>query len=210
VHIGVPNADRAMAFFSRLFDWESERVEWEGHVRHYLVNTRGPQPVVTDEPDAPPVRLGFAVSDASAAARAIEEHDGTIGATGLSGDGGGWAMADDGQGIPLVVWRRDRNYPHAPATKPSRAVIEWIEVHVPDVERTRSLLRAVVGWVPNHMVAEPATRVKLYFTVDDLETVLATARELGGETGAVYATGPGRASDCTDDQGTRFSVWAEL
>src|SRR4051794_15382358 len=38
-HIRVPDADRAMAFFGAVFDWQAERVEFEGHIRHYTTNT---------------------------------------------------------------------------------------------------------------------------------------------------------------------------
>jgi uncharacterized protein len=208
VHLGVADADRAMAFFGDLFDWQAERVEWEGHVRHYLVNTVGPQPVITDEPDAPPVRLGFTVDHVGDAARRVEAMGGALRATGIVDDTDGWAMADDGQGIALVVWKPGRDHPHAPATKPSRAEIEWVEVQVPDVARAQQFFESVVRWQPNDLRAADAASVKLYFTVADLDAAMARVQELGGHAGAPYAIGPGRASDCTDEQGTPFSLWA--
>jgi predicted enzyme related to lactoylglutathione lyase len=88
-------------------------------------------------------------------------------------------------------------------------VVEWIEVHVPDTERARALYRGGLAWHPNDL-QRGATDVKIYFTIDDLAALIAKVRELGGTAGEPYVTGPGRASDCTDDQGTRFSLWQEI
>jgi predicted enzyme related to lactoylglutathione lyase len=207
VHLGVADADRAMSFFGDLFDWQAERVPWEGHVRHYLVNTVGPQPVITDEPAAPAVRLGFTVDHVGDAARAIESLGGTLTATGIVDDTDGWAMADDGQGNAVVVWKAGRDHPHAPATKPSKAEIEWVEVHAPDVERARRFFTNIVGWEPNDLQASEDASVKLFFTITDLDAAVARVRELGGTASEPYEIGPGVASDCSDDQGTPFSLW---
>jgi uncharacterized protein len=210
VHLGVADADRAMSFFGDLFDWQAERVPWEGHVRHYLVNTVGPQPVITDEPGAPAVRLGFTVDHVGETARTVESMGGTLGATGIVDDTDGWAMADDGQGNALVVWKPGRDHPHAPATKPSTAEIEWVEVYVPDVERARRFFTTVVGWQPNELQTADEARVKLFFTIADLDASTARVRELGGQTGEPYQIGPGIASDCTDDQGSAFTLWQAI
>ncbi|MDQ1518948.1 MAG: uncharacterized protein QOI55_21 [Actinomycetota bacterium] len=210
VHLGVLDADRAMRFFGALFDWEGERAEWQGHVRHYMVNTTGPRPVLTDERDAPAVRLGFAVPHVGTAVHMVEAGGGNIGETGRIGDDDGWAFADDGQGIDVVVWKPGRSYPHGPATKAAKARIEWIEVFVPDVERAVTFFRSAVGWEPNDCIESSEPRVKLYFTVDDLSAMVGEVRERGGVAGEPYGIGPGTASDCTDDQGTRFSLWQEV
>jgi predicted enzyme related to lactoylglutathione lyase len=153
------------------------------------------------------VRLGFTVDHVGETARTIESMRGSLGATGISDDADGWAMGDDGQGIALVVWKPGRDHPHAPATKPSLALIEWVEVFVPDVERARQFFATVVGWQPNDVQPASDARVKLFFTIADLDASMARVRELGGQTGEVYEIGPGIASDCTDDQGTAFTLW---
>ncbi len=196
-----------MSFFGDLFDWQAERVEWEGHVRHYVVNTVGPQPVITDEPGAPAVRLGFTVDDVGATAQTIESVGGVLGDTGIVDGTDGWAMADDGQGNALVVWKPGRDHPHTPPTKRSRAEIEWVEVYAPDVERARRFFTTAVGWEPNDLQPAGDARVKLFFTIADLDASMARVRELGGHVGEPYEIGPGIASDCTDEQGNAFTLW---
>ena len=225
IHLGVPDADRAMTFFGTLFDWQSERVEWEGHIRHYMINTKGVQPVINDEAGAPPVRLGFSVPDANRAVELIRAGGGVIGRSELR-DGGGFAMADDGQGIPLVVWRPDRDYPHEPKRDP-KGEIDYIQIVVPAADRARALYTPLVGWeLYQHepgqyhhvndrngvlevtFVESPdeAPSVRLFFTVDDVDAVAASVRRLGGSTGEHYRVGPGDAIDCVDDQGTKFAI----
>jgi predicted enzyme related to lactoylglutathione lyase len=228
VHIAVGDCDRAMRFFGALFDWEAERVEWDGHVRQYLLNTSGPQPVLTDEPNAPAVRLGFTVADVGIATETITTAGGVVQQTGLSDDGRGWALADDGQGTALVVWKPSDDHAHHARSKPARAELEYLWVMVPDIARAREFYAALVGWDVEanadgryHHVRDERGRiaativesgdpagVKLFFAVDDLERTTAAVRDLGGEANAAYDLGPNCAADCTDDQGTAFSLLA--
>ena len=170
----------------------------------------GPEPVIHDEPGAPAVRLGFMVADTAEAVAQIEGAGGRIDRAEVADDGGGWAMAEDGQGISLVVWRPDRDHPHDPASREATAQVDSIQIVVRDADRARALYHSLAGVSDIGFVesADDAPAVKLYFTVDDVDAVAASVRRLGGSTGEHYRFGAGDAIDCTDDQGTRFSIVA--
>src|SRR5687768_2784534 len=65
VHIAVPDADRALAFFQQLFGWEPDTHHGD-FTSHYIVNTAVTH-VLLDNPAAPPVRLWFTCDDVPAA-----------------------------------------------------------------------------------------------------------------------------------------------
>ena len=48
----------------------------------------------------------------------------------------------------------------------------------------------------------------VYFDVDDIEAAVERVRELGGEASEPQEIPSGYMADCTDDQGTRFSIWS--
>ena len=64
VHLRVGDADRAIAFFGALFDWEAERVLFDEHVSHYTINTAMTIRLL-DDPDAPPMVPNYAVDGCS-------------------------------------------------------------------------------------------------------------------------------------------------
>src|SRR5438094_56954 len=70
LHVKVPDADRALAFFAGLLDWQSEPYREAGHTAHYIVNT-SLLTVLTDDPAAAPLRLFFPVEDVGAVAEAV-------------------------------------------------------------------------------------------------------------------------------------------
>ena len=118
VHLGVADADRAIRFFGLLFDWEAERVEYRGHIRHYVYNTVNVTPCITDEAGAPRLQLGFTVDDVPATARLVTELGGAIMDDESTPDGGGFVLARDAQGIPLQLWRASGD---STSTRPSRS-----------------------------------------------------------------------------------------
>src|SRR5438105_7134287 len=103
VHLRVADADRAYAFFHGLLDWQSEPFR-EGFTAHYIVNTRR-LTVLTDDPDAPPVRLFFPMNDVARGVELVTELGGRVDNQEVAADGGGWARVRDSQGIPLGLWR---------------------------------------------------------------------------------------------------------
>jgi predicted enzyme related to lactoylglutathione lyase len=222
-HIRVPNADRAMTFFGAVLDWQGERVEWEGHVRHYMTNTEGSQPVLTDEDADWAVRVGFKVDDVAATVAAIEQLGGRV-----TERDDRYALADDDQGVPLVVWTPGDPHPHAPPTQPARGELEWFEIRVPSAERGRDFYGQLLGWNFAqfeagpfwHVVndegqsqagiteAEGPVRVTPSATVDDIEAARQRVIAAGGQADDATPMGPGLGCECRDDQGTYFSLWA--
>src|SRR3954471_11986907 len=136
IRIRANDPDRAFAFFGQLFGWQSERYQGDGYIDHHMVNT-AIHLVLTNEPDAPPVRLFFGVDASAAMAARIEEIGGRIIDSELTDDGGGWARAEDDQGTPIGVYR-PRTY--GPDRGPVVATelfneVGYLTVNVADVER---------------------------------------------------------------------------
>jgi predicted enzyme related to lactoylglutathione lyase len=230
VHLGVADADLAMQFFGPLFDWEAERVEYRGHIRHYVYNTVNVIPCITDEVDAPPLQLGFTVDDVPAAARLVTELGGVVVDDESTPDGGGFLQVRDAQGVPLGLWRASgEDHEHAPVTKPASADLTYFMIRVPDADRGAGFFGELLGWrfdynaamdyyhVDDHVQpvamgiagAAASAEVACYFRVADVEAARARVRELGGAAGETFVMGPLRAADCTDDQGNAFGI-AEL
>jgi predicted enzyme related to lactoylglutathione lyase len=94
---------------------------------------------------------------------------------------------------------------------------------VPDVGQARAFYSGLFGWeyensgpesvhIPNTTpfggLAGGAAEagIRLYFTVDDVDTAVARIRELGGEATDTREVDSGWIADCRDDQGVPFSV----
>ena len=77
VHLRVDDADRAIAFFGSLFDWQAERVLFDEHVSHYTINTAMTIRLL-DDPDAPPMVPNYAVADVPAAIAAVDAAGGRV------------------------------------------------------------------------------------------------------------------------------------
>lgn len=222
VHLGVADADRAMRFYGPLFGWEAERVEVDGHVRHYVTNAAGVQPVLVGEPGYPEVRLGYHVDDPAAARATVERLGGTV--ESVDPDEGRWFLAADPAGTPLVLWRPDGRYDDRRTWSPSRGELQYFQIDVPDADAVLPFYAALLGWayednpapdyvhVASHQApvangiqsAASEARVRLFFEVGDLDAGEELVRSLGGAVGERYEWGPMEAVACTDDQGTRF------
>ncbi len=50
-------------------------------------------------------------------------------------------------------------------------------------------------------------RSHLYFRVPDLDTAMDRVKKLGGNCNEPFESESGRGAACTDDQGTKFSLW---
>jgi predicted enzyme related to lactoylglutathione lyase len=102
----------------------------------------------------------------------------------------------------------------------------YFTIGVADVARARKFYGALFGWefdpagsneqyahVSNTKLpfglnkAAPADLSTFYFRVDDIEALAAKVRALGGKPGEIAKSPSGLGSLCTDDQGTKFSVW---
>ena len=104
--------------------------------------------------------------------------------------------------------------------------VGYVTLEVPDGERARRFYEALFGWTLNasgepgsfhissitppagiHGSAESEPDVHLYFRVDDIETVAARVRELGGEVLSMTSYDSGGNAECVDDQGLRFELF---
>jgi len=231
VHLRVPDADRAMAFFGHLLDWDGERVEFEGRVNYYTLNTEVTVRLIAD-PDAPAVLPNYRATDISAAIARIEAAGGRIDASEVTADGGGWARGRDDQGLPLLVYRpRPHGDGGAEQRRAPAGDVGLVFIRE-NAERAGRFYRSVLGWpfervhpdshyfdTVNHVgvfdegaafgrpVPPSAT---LYIQVPALAPYLARVDELGGRAGsAAQDMGPYFTALCVDDQGTEFGLMSD-
>ena len=112
---------------------------------------------------------------------------------------------------------------------PSRRLgdIGYLTLHAPDSARSARFFEALFGWdvregsveggyhiesitppagiAPSEPGDEPG--VRLYFRVDDIESVAARVRELGGQVLSTTDYASGGNAECVDDQGFRFDLF---
>ena len=185
----------------------------------YLAEAHPEIGVTAPRPGESPVSLMLPVDDTdSVRARAIDR--------GASGDrppydGYGQRMAwivDPfghrwGLTSPLVE--------HSGAFAPRHGDLAYASLWVPDPERARRFYSAVLGWTYGErgLVEGTAVHTGLYagegtptlfccWAVDDLEAARDRVLDAGGQAGEIAEEPFGRVVDCTDDQGTRFALWA--
>ena len=221
VHMAVADADRAISFFERLFGWEAERTTWDGHVSHYVVNTKTLL-VLRDNPTVPPVRLWYRVPDVASAVARVQELGGIVGESETTPDGGGWAEVADDQGTPFGLTRPRGDYGdhQQPIAEPT-GDLGYLTISVTDTTAGREFYGSLLGWQFNdhHHVdnaglplglrpgLDQRRPIDLYFRVADYEAAAARVRELGGTTEDFYDSPSGRGCQCLDDQGTVFFLW---
>lgn len=223
IHVRVGEADRAAAFFGELFGWQSDPYRDEAFTAHYVINTTI-LTVLTDDPQAPPVRLFFPVANVAGAVGQVEELGGRVVESELS-DGGGWARVEDDQGVPLGVWRPgDSRYGDHTPTARATGEVGYLTIGVPDTARGRAFYSGLLGWrfdppqpndyhhvssteLPLGIVRQDSPSVELYFRIRDLEAMTARVRELGGDVEPTTESPSGLGAVCTDDQGTTFNLW---
>jgi predicted enzyme related to lactoylglutathione lyase len=224
VHLGVSDADRAARFFSEVLGWTTERVEYRGHVRHYVLGDFAVRPCITDEVAAPPVQLGFEVADVAQAVARVEAAAGRIVVDDVE-ETGRFVAARDDQGVALAFWNYGPPSPPPPGGWPPVGGLAYFAIHVPDLERGTAFYGRVLGWafeppdlpdyrhVADHV--EPVAMgilgnarpgIALYFIVDDLDSAAARVSALGGEVHERAQTGPMETIECRDDQGLSFRI----
>ena len=107
------------------------------------------------------------------------------------------------------------------------AVVElgYFTIGVADVMRAKKFYGGLFGWTFDDSMGEhyahvtntklpfglnkaaPADLSSFYFRVDDISPFVAKVAALGGKAGDITSSPSGLGSLCTDDQGTRFSLW---
>lgn len=231
VHLRVADADRAMAFFGELFEWDGERVEFDGRMNYYTLNTEVTVRLIAD-PDAPAVVPNYRANDVGAAIARIEAAGGHIDASEVADDGGGWARGRDDQGLPLLVYRPRPYDPAGGAPRRAAGGEVGLVFIREDAERARRFYRSVFGWPfervhPDSHYFDTVTHVAvfdegaafdrpvepnatIYIQVPVLAPFLAKVNELGGRAGAAAQDmGPFFTAMCTDDQGTEFGLMSD-
>jgi uncharacterized protein len=227
VHLKVPDADRAMAFYEALFGWQAERVLVGGHISHYTINTEVTVRILEDR-SVPPVVPNYSVSDVAEAVRSIPAAGGTVTSSEVDADGGGWARGTDDQGVPLLVYRPGPGYPHREPTRHPTGQVGLVFLTAKAAQASQ-FYGAVLGWhlerahaASNYFDAvahvgvfdesaafdrEVAPSVRLYLAVEAIDPVVSTIEDLGGRCGPVAQDmGPYFSTVCTDDQGTEFGL----
>lgn len=227
VHLRVPDADRAMAFYEALFGWQAERILVGAHVSHYVINTEVIVRIL-DDPSSPPVVPNYALSDVAGAVRSIPAAGGTVSSSEVAADGGGWARGTDDQGVPLVVYRPGSGHPHEAPTRQATGEVGLVFITA-DAARSERFYGSALGWRLER--AHPASRyfdavprvgifdeaatfardvapsVRLYLGVAAIAPVVSRLEELGGHAGPItHDMGPYFTTMCTDDQGTEFGL----
>jgi predicted enzyme related to lactoylglutathione lyase len=229
VHVKVRDADESFAFYRALLGWQSEpfRNRDEGFTAHYIVNT-SLLTVLTDNPDAPPVRLWFPVDDVDAGRREVERLGGTVTRSEVTVDGGGWAEVDDGQGVAVGLWRPGRDHPRSGgAVDVPRGELGYFTFKVPDAERGATFFHELLGWRlddprPNgyrHALGsqpsvgmypgsdDEAGAVALYVRTPDVVDLVERARALGAEVSELATSPSGVTARCTDPDGLALFLW---
>jgi predicted enzyme related to lactoylglutathione lyase len=226
VYLGSDDPDRAAGFLAEVLGWRTERVEYRGHVRHYVLGDFAVRPCITDEPGASAVQLGFEVQDVAATAQLVEGLGGSVTQDDLDDEEGPFVAVRDNQNIALSFWAgpSPREFDQQGWAPPGG--IAYFAICVPDLERATTFYGRLLGWpfenlgdpayrhVADHVApvamgivggaAEP--RIALYFIVTDLKAAASAVSALGGSAGEPYPTGPMLAVDCHDDRGLSFSI----
>ena len=101
----------------------------------------------------------------------------------------------------------------------------YFTIGVADVKRAAKFYGALFGWTFDDPVgddyahvnntqlpfglnkAAPADLSSFYFRVADIEAMRVKVKALGGMAGDTTRSPSGLGSLCTDDQGTKFSLW---
>ncbi len=228
IHLRVDDARRAAAYFGALFGWAFAEKPGGGLHRSSPQADITDRPwdfVITEDPSAPTVRLGFEVADPDEAlARAV-----SLGGAGASPE----AAADD-QGLPLAFATRS---PPAQANDRATGEVGVAVALVDDTAKAKAFYGGLFGdgfhqigpqdrwWstraafgifsntlgqaYPARIEPGDAPEVSVFVCVSDLVGHKARVSALGGSVVTESAMGPYEVCACRDDQGTRFHLWRD-
>ena len=232
--LGTSDLEGAKRFYTELFGWRPEtdpRQEAGG----YTVAHLGDAAVAALTPlyqESQPVawNVSFAVTDADAAVRRVEEAGGTVVLGPMDVfDVGRFAVALDPTGAAFQLWQA-RAFPgaglfNAPGT------LGWVELATRDTERARDFYTTVFGWSVNASdwytqwgiggddfggMADMGDRFPPevpphwlpYFAVDDVDATAEVAQQAGGAVVMPPTSVPDgpRIAVLRDPQGAAFGV----
>ncbi|HEY6277976.1 MAG TPA: VOC family protein [Streptosporangiaceae bacterium] len=219
----VPDVARAAAFYGAVFGFEYE----PGHGQRGRQAPGLTPPQGLWEGDAPTLFCSYVVDDAVAAAGRVRAAGGHAGepvrrAYGLSAD------CADPEGVRFALFQLPGR-PAGPAgSQPARAARDgdliYLTLEVADAARTLEFYAAVLGWrshpgrTPGGWQVEDtspmigvsgghsrAAAVPVW-RVTDAVAAVARVRAAGGTASEPHREPYGLIAECTDDQGTRFSL----
>jgi predicted enzyme related to lactoylglutathione lyase len=228
VHLRVDDRQRAAAYFGSLFGWTFTE---EPPGRSRWANTAagvGDDPwalAITEDPSAPPVRLGFEVAD---------PEETLARARSLGGAGKSPEASSDDQGLPLAFFARAVL---PPANDRATGELGVAVALVEDTAKAKAFYAGLFGdgfhqigpqdrwWssraafglfantlgqaYPSRLDPGDRPEVHVFVCVRDLVEHKSRVRALGGSVITESAMGPYEVSACRDDQGTSFHLWRD-
>lgn len=214
IHVRVPDAERAAAFYGHVLGWTVDAAS------RRVISTDLPTDI--DTAAEPSLFCGYAVTDLAAARAAIVAAGGSVGETRHT-EHGVTLDATDPQGAPFAVFEPavGRERPQLNGSGPGE--LSYLTYNVPESSGFRDFYGRVLGWafepgrVPDgwqvrdaHPMSgaaggSPRRATVPMWTVEDIDAAVARVREAGGTVLDEPSRQPyGLSAECTDDQGSRF------
>ncbi|MFE3450956.1 VOC family protein [Nonomuraea sp. NPDC059194] len=238
IDLGVPDVERAAAFYGGVFGWSFHSAGPDSGGYGFLqldgktVAALGP---LMDEGAVAGWTTYFATPDADATAKLVEQHGGTVRMEPSDVfTVGRMAHFTDPAGAEFAVWQGADIRGLGLVTE--RGSLGWVELHVPDPAAVLPFYQAVFGWrvetMPmgsmDYLVVSTAQgdnpaigglvpleeggkpRWMPYFEVADCDATLARAKELGGTVvmPAESVEEVGRFAAISDPFGAQFAIIA--
>jgi predicted enzyme related to lactoylglutathione lyase len=222
----VSRLERAQAFFGEAFGWDFQPPQPNG-AREVAVRPSQSGPpitlIFTDDPQEPPVRLGFTVSDMTQVAGRVEHLGGQIEYRGQRA-----VRGRDSQRTSLLL--------HPPITglslagRKARGALGVIFLFADSPERAATFYNGLANWnfdpigrdkdilfvrdgppvgirAAGQAPDGQGGTVQFHISVPDHQRVVEAIQDLGGHVGPERAAGIFSTRACTDDQNTAFSLW---
>jgi len=220
VSLWVPDLERAQVFFGTVLGWAYGAGSSE---QGRQVEGVTPRHGLWGNQDRPNLFLCFAVDDVDAALQRVRDAGGRAGEP-TDEPYGRIANCVDDQSTAFALFTPPpgARVARGPVNGTRHGDVSYVTLEVPDSARTRAFYGHVLGWrysrgrVPDGWSIDGivpmsgmqgghdvATVVPMY-RVDDIQTAVATVRAAGGTATDPVAEPYGWASECSDDQGTRF------
>jgi predicted enzyme related to lactoylglutathione lyase len=234
IDLGIPDLDKAMAFYAAVFGWTYDVGPAE--TGHYTMCLLAGKPVAALVPNGDQGmteywwNMYFATDDCDGTAKRIADAGGTLLQEPMDVmDQGRLAMAKDPTGAQFGLWQAGtfigaqtvnepgsllRNDLVTPSPEPARAFYAAVfdftldgDPNTPEVDFT--FLRRPDGHEIGGIVGEPAapsSRWGTLFLVPDTDAAVAAANDAGGTAGTPTDHVYGRIAEITDPFGAKFTV----
>jgi uncharacterized glyoxalase superfamily protein PhnB len=221
----VPDVARAASFYGSVLGWRYARVD---EPRGRRVEGLGQRLGLWGGEEHNTMFLCFAVDDVAAAVDRVRAAGGRAGEPARK-PYGLIAECDDDQGMAFALYELTAADVVDATGPPYRnGEICYLTIEVPDSARTRGFFGAVLGWDFTPGQAEDGWRARIggaevrymtglhgghdrstvvpMYSVDDIAAAVERVRAAGGTATEPDRRPYGITAECTDDQGTRFSL----